>query len=77
MYKECFYTWLTMSMHKPINGHNPCNIMILHVTIDYNKNFTTMWLLTIKHMALFVVKSLHMQIIEHFMFFSMGFRGAT
>jgi len=45
------------SMHRSIDGHKPCNLFIL--TKDYSKKFTTNKLLTIEHMAMFVVKSIH------------------
>jgi len=48
-------------MHRSIAGYNPYNLFI--ITIDYSKNFTTRWLLTIGHMAMFVVKSIVIQII--------------
>jgi len=50
-----------------INGHNPYNLFIL--TIDYSKNFTTVKLLTVtvEHMAMFVVKYIHIQINGHVM----------
>ena len=67
---------VTMSMYRSICGHNPCNVLILHVTIEYSKNSTTMWLLKIENMASFVVKYLHMQIIGHFMDLSRGCRDA-
>ena len=47
-------------MYSSIASHNPYNLIIL--TIDYRKNFTTMKLLTIEHMAMFVVKSYYIQI---------------
>ena len=49
-----------LNMHRSIAGHNPYNPFIL--TIVYSKNFTTSWLLTTEHMAMFVVKSIHIQI---------------
>jgi len=48
------------TMHRSISGHNPYTLFIL--TVDYSKNFTTMQSLTIEHMALFVVKSIYIQI---------------
>jgi len=47
-------------MHRSIAGHNPYNLFIL--TIVYSKNLTTSKLLTIEHMTMFVVKSIHIQI---------------
>jgi len=47
-------------MHRFIAVHNPYNLFIL--TIVYSKNLTTSYLLTIEHMAMFVVKSIHIQI---------------
>jgi len=47
-------------MHRSIAGHNRYNPLILK--IGYSKNLTTSWLLTIEHMAMFVVKSIHIQI---------------
>jgi len=44
-----------------MSGHNRYNLFIL--TIYYSKIFTTMKLLTIEHMAMFLVKSIHIQII--------------
>jgi len=49
-------------MHRSIAGYNPYNLFI--ITIDYSKNFTTRWLLTIGHMSMFVVKSIVIQIIS-------------
>jgi len=46
-------------MHRSIDSHNPCNPFIL--TIVYSKKLTTSRLLTIEHMAMFVVKSIHIQ----------------
>jgi len=45
------------TMHRSIDGHSPCNLIIL--SIDYSNKFTTNVLLTIEHMALFVVKAIH------------------
>jgi len=42
-------------MHKSIDGHNRYNLFNLR--IDYIYFFTTIYLLTIEHMAMFVVKS--------------------
>jgi len=47
-------------MHRSIAGHIPYNLLILQKN---SKNFTTMKLLTKEHMAIFVVKSIHIQII--------------
>ena len=47
-------------MHRSIAGYTPCYLFIL--TIDYSKNFTTMLLLTIEHMAMFVDKFIHIRI---------------
>jgi len=47
-------------MHIFIDGQNPYNSFIL--TIVYSKNLITSWLLKKEHMALFVVKSIHIQI---------------
>ena len=47
-------------MHRSIAGHHPNNLFIF--TIDNSKNFTTRLLLTIEHMAIFVVKSIVFQI---------------
>ena len=44
-------------MHRSIDGHNPCNLQDL--TIDYSKNFTTILLLTIDEMSMFVGKTFH------------------
>jgi len=52
-------------MHRSIAVHNPYNLFIL--TIVYRKNLTTSYLLTIEHMAMFVVKSIHIQIYGQFM----------
>jgi len=41
-------------MHRSIAGHNPYNLF--NLTIAYSKNFTTLVLLTIERMTLFVVK---------------------
>jgi len=49
-------------MHRSIAGYFPYNLFI--ITIDYSKNFTTRWLLTIGHMSMFVVKSIVIQIIS-------------
>jgi len=48
-------------MHRSIDDHNPYKQLNI-ITKDYSKNFTTRWLLTIGHMALFVVKSIDNQI---------------
>jgi len=48
------------SMHRSTAGHNPYNLFIL--TIVYSKNLPTSYLRTIEHMAMFVVKSIHIQI---------------
>jgi len=55
-------SWLTTMMmrwglvlHRSITGYNPYNMF--NITIDYSKNFTTSYLLTIGHMSMFVVKS--------------------
>jgi len=45
---------------RTIAGYNPNNQFIL--PIHFSKNFTTLILLTIEHMAMFVVKSIHIQI---------------
>ena len=58
-------------MHRSIAGHNPYNPFIL--TIVYSKNLTTSWLLTIEHMAMFVVKSIHIQIYGQVMDLSIVF----
>jgi len=50
-------------MHRSIAGHNPYTPFSL--TIEYSKNFTTRWLLTIEHVAMFVVKSIAIQINGH------------
>ena len=47
-------------LHRSIAGHNPYNLFIL--TIDYSNDFTTGQLLTIEHIAMFVVKSIVIQI---------------
>ena len=47
-------------MHRSIAGHNPYNLFIS--TIDYSTDFTTMQLLTIEHMVMFVVMSIDVQI---------------
>ena len=44
-------------MHRSIAGHNPYIMFINILTIDFTKNFTTRQLLTIRLMAIFVVKS--------------------
>jgi len=46
---------MDVSMYRSIAGHYPYNLLIL--TMDYSKNFTTIMLLTRRHMAMFVVKS--------------------
>jgi len=46
-------------MHRSIAGHNPYNLFT--ITVDLSMNFTTMKLLTIEHMVMFVVKSIHIQ----------------
>jgi len=43
-----------------ISGHHSYNLFIL--TIDHSKNFTTIKLLIIEHIAMIVVKSIHIQI---------------
>ena len=48
------------AMHRSIAGYNPYYLFIL--TIVYSKNLTTSWLQTIEHMAMFVGKSIHIQI---------------
>jgi len=48
-----------MGMHRSIDDHTPYNLIL---TIDYSKNFTTMPLLTKEHIAMFVVKPIHIQI---------------
>ena len=57
-------------MHRSIAGYNPYNPFIL--TIVYSKNLTTSWLQTIEHMAMFVVKSIHIQIYGQVMDLSIG-----
>ena len=52
-------------MHRSIAVHNPYNLFIL--TIVYSKNLTTSYLLTIEHMAMFVDKSIHIQINDQVM----------
>jgi len=47
-------------MHRSTAGHNPYNLFIL--TIVYSKKLPTCYLRTIEHMAMFVVKSIHIQI---------------
>ena len=47
-------------IHRSIAVRNPNNLFIL--TLVYSKNLTTSYLLTIEHMAMFVVKSIHIQI---------------
>ena len=47
-------------MYRSTAGHNPYNLLIL--TIVYSKNLPTSYLRTIEHMAMFVVKSIHIQI---------------
>jgi len=47
-------------MHRSTAGHNPYNLFIF--TIVYSKNLPTSYLRTIEHMAMFVVKSIHIQI---------------
>ena len=54
-------------MHRSIDGHSPYYMFLLILTIDYTKNFTTMSLLTIDYMAMFVVKYAHVQIISQVM----------
>ena len=54
-----FWIWQKCTRHRYISGHNPYKLFIL--TIDYSKNFATMQSLTIEHMAMFVVKSIHIQ----------------
>jgi len=41
--------------------------MMFIFTIYYSKNFTTKYLLTMEHIAMFVVKSIHIQINGQFM----------
>jgi len=48
------------AMHRAIAGHNPYCLFIL--AIDSSKKFTTLILLAITHMAIFVVKSIYIQI---------------
>jgi len=43
------------TMHRSIDGHYPYNLSVL--TKDNRKNFTTRHIITIGHMAMFVVKS--------------------
>jgi len=62
------FTYYTM--HRPIYDHNSYNLIML--TIDYNTNFTTMLWQTIEHMAVFVVRSIRMQIIGQVMDLSIG-----
>jgi len=61
--KRCASTLAGIStfslMCRSIAGHNAYNLFIL--TIDYSKNFTTMKLLTIELMAMFVVRSILFQ----------------
>jgi len=57
-------------MHRSIYCHNHYNLFIL--TINYSKNFTTMYLLTKEHMAMFVVVSNHNQINGQVMDLSTG-----
>ena len=52
-------------MHRFIDGHNPCNLHDL--TIDYSKNFTTILLLTIDEMSMFVINTFHIQITSQVM----------
>ena len=52
--------WFRLSMQRSIADHNPYNMFIL--TIDFSKNSTKIKLLTIEHMAMFVVKSIVIQI---------------
>ena len=47
-------------MHRSTAGHNPYNLFIL--TIVYSKNLPTSYLRTIEHMAMFVVKYIHIQV---------------
>ena len=47
------YDGAPMIMHRSFASHNPYNPLIL--TIDYSKNFTTVYWQTIEHMAMFVV----------------------
>jgi len=50
-------------MHRSIAGYNPYKLLIL--TLAYSKNFTTIESLTIRHMAMFVVESINIQINSH------------
>jgi len=50
---EICQPWFLNLMHRSIAGHNPYNLFVL--TIVYSKIFTTRYLLTIGHMAMFVV----------------------
>jgi len=59
-------------MHRSTAGHNPYNLFIL--TRVYSKNFPTSYLRTIEHMAMFVVKSIHIQINSQVMDLSIGHR---
>ena len=54
------YVYSPCSLCRSIAGHNPHNLFIF--TKDYRQNFTTRWLLTTEHMAMFVVKSIVIQI---------------
>jgi len=47
------------ALHRSTAGHNPYNPYVL--TIYYSKNLTTVQMLIIEHMAMFVVKSIHIQ----------------
>jgi len=44
-------------MHLSTDGYTPYDMFFL--TKDYSKNFTTMLLMTIEHMTMFVVKYIH------------------
>jgi len=59
-------------MHRSTAGHNPYNLFIL--TIVYSKNLPTSYLRTIEHMTIFVVKSIHIQIISQVMDLSIEHR---
>jgi len=65
--------WLTECVikHRSIDDHNPFNLF--NLTKDYSKNFTARKLRTEEHMAVFVVKSFHIQIYGQFIDPSIGY----
>jgi len=56
---------IVASMHRSSDGHN--HYKFFSLPIDYSKNFITRSLQTIEHLAVFVVKSIHIQINGHVM----------